>query len=111
MLGIIRKVFKYPSKEIIKLLYFSLVRSHLEYAINSWCPYLEKDINEVEKVQRRATKLIPEIRDLEYHQRLASLGLSDLETRRVRGDIFQVFKLINNLEVVNLTNGLNYSQQ
>ena len=57
VLGMIRKTFKYKNKDIIRLLYTSLVRPHLEYAVSAWCPYFEKDCNELEKVQKRATKL------------------------------------------------------
>ncbi|XP_065640464.1 uncharacterized protein LOC136073043 [Hydra vulgaris] len=52
--------------------------------ISTWSPYYTKDINELEKVQRRATKMIPELRHLEYKQRLEILGLTTLETRRLR---------------------------
>ena len=54
------------------------MRPHLEYAITAWCPYYEKDTNELEKVQRRATKLIRELKCLDYSQRLKKLGLTDL---------------------------------
>ena len=76
MLGIIRKAFKYPCSETTKLLYCSMVRPLLEYAVSAWCAYLEKDINELEKVQRRAKKLIPELRDLDYQKRLSKLELT-----------------------------------
>ena len=109
MLGMIRKGFKYPKKELVKLLYTSLVRPHLEYAISSWSPCLEKDINEIEKIQNRATKLIPELSHLDYPQRLSELGLTDLKTRRIRGDLIQMFKIINNLEKVNFVNGINFN--
>ena len=109
MLGIIRKAFKYPCSETIKLLYCSMVRPHLEYAVSSWCPYLEKDVNELEKVQRRATKLIPELHDLDYKERLNSLQLTDLSTRRLRGDLIQMYKVANNYEYIEFNKGINYS--
>jgi len=64
ILGCIKKSIKYPNREIIKLLYTSLVHPHLDYANSSCCPFLLKDIREIEKVQRIATKLIPELRNL-----------------------------------------------
>lgn len=109
ILGCIRKSFKYPNNDVIKLLYSSLVRPHLEYAISSWCPFLKKDIKEIEKVQRRATKLAPELRNLDYQQRLLRLNLTNLETRRLRGDFIQMYKLINNVESINLKRGVNYN--
>ena len=52
----------------------------------------------LEKIQRRATKLIPELRDLTYEERLKEYGLTTLETRRLRGDQIEVFKILNGYE-------------
>ena len=52
----------------------------------------------LEKIQRRATKLIPELRDLTYEERLKECGLTTLETRRLRGDQIEVFKILNGYE-------------
>ena len=54
-----------------------------------------KDLYMLEKIQRRATKLIPELKDLTYEERLKECGLSTLETRRLRGDQIEVFKILN----------------
>ena len=51
----------------------------------------------LEKIQRRATKLIPELRDLTYEERLKECGLTTLETRRLRGDQIEVFKILNSV--------------
>ena len=67
--------------------YKSLVRPHLEYCCQVWSPYLSKDINLIEGVQRRGTKLIKYIRHLSYDERLENLGLSRLTTKRVRSDL------------------------
>ena len=76
-------------------LYKAIVRPHLEYCIQAWSPYLRKDIDMLEQIQRRATKLIPELRDLRYEKRLKKCGLTTLETRRLRGDQIEVFKILN----------------
>ena len=66
-------------------LYKAIVRPHLEYYIHAWDPYLRKDIDMLEKIQRIATKHIPGLRDVRYEERLKECGLTTLETRRLRG--------------------------
>ena len=85
VLGMIRRnIFvTYKEKSLIVPLYKAIVsKPHLEYCIQAWSPYLRKDIDMLEKIQRRATKLIPGLRDLRYEERLKECGLTTLETRR-----------------------------
>ena len=76
----------YKEKQLIVPLYKAIVRQHLEYCIQAWRPYRKKDIDKLERIKRRATKMIPELRDLSYESRLLQCGLTALETRRLRGD-------------------------
>ena len=64
LLGMIKRNITYREKNLIIQLYKSIVRPHLEYCIQAWRPHLKKDIDKLERVQRRATKLIPELRKL-----------------------------------------------
>ena len=76
-------------------MYKAIVRSHLEYCIQSWSPYLRKDIDiMLEKIQRRATKLIPGLTYLRYSLK-NECGLTTLETWRLRGDQIEVIKILN----------------
>ena len=75
LLGMIRRNITYKEKSLIVPLYKAIVRPHLEYCIQAWSPYLRKDIDMLDKIQRRATKLIPELRDLRYEERLKGGGV------------------------------------
>ena len=70
VLGMIRRNITYKDKSLIVSLYQVTARPHLEYCIQAWSPYLRKYIDMLEKRQRRATKLIPGLRDLRYEERL-----------------------------------------
>ena len=72
----------------------SLVRPHLEYANIIWGPHYKLDQKAVENVQRRATKIIPNIKDLPYRERLRHLNLPSLYHRRKRGDMINTYKII-----------------
>ena len=74
-----------------------MVRSHLEYANCIWSPHTVQDQKKVEKVQMRATKLIPAIKHMSYIDRLKNLNLPTLLYRRLRGDMIMVYKLLSGL--------------
>ena len=99
-LGMIKRHIVSRDKKTIIRLYKSLVRPKLEYCIQSWNPSLIKDIELLEQVQHRATKLIPEIAHLSYHERLKYLNLTTLELRRHRGDLIETFKILKGLESI-----------
>jgi hypothetical protein len=94
VLGIIRNTFTYLDISTIPRLYMALVRPLIEYGNVIWHPSFQKDKLEIEKVQRRATKLVPDMRNLAYEDRLRSLKLPSMHHRRRRGDMIQVYKII-----------------
>ena len=71
------------------------VRPHLEYCVPGWCPYYAKDVDLLEKVQRRTTKLLSSLFHLPYETRLLKLELYSLYCRRQRGDLKETFKILN----------------
>ena len=75
-------------------LYKALVRPKLEYCIQAWRPYLKGDIEKLERVQHRATKMIAGCGNMSYEDRLKYTGLTTLEDRRNRGDVIEVFKYL-----------------
>jgi ribonuclease P/MRP protein subunit RPP40 len=100
MLGLIYRTFISKKKAIIIKLYKALVRPHLDYCVQAWRPYLQKDIDVLERVQKRATRMIEECKGKVYEERLKIVELTTLETRRVRADLVEVFKIMNGLDNV-----------
>jgi len=95
MLGVIKRNFTDRFKETIMPLYKSLVRPHLEYCVPIWSPHYQKDIELVEGVQRHATKLIEDVRNLHYEECIKKLNLMTLEKIRHSSDLIKTFKIIN----------------
>ena len=98
ILGIVKRTFTTLDKDILPLVYKSQVRPHLEYGNIIWHPRYISDIKKVENVQRRATKLIPGFQNKSYENRLKELNLYSMEYRRQRGDMIQVYKIINQMD-------------
>ena len=78
-----------------------MIRSHLEYAAPVWSPYTWKLVEELEQVQRRATKRVPSLAGLTYEERLRKLKLPTMIHRRIRGDLIDVYKYMNNIYDIN----------
>jgi len=78
----------------ILLLYKTCQASHGIFYPSLWSPYLQKDIRCLEKIQRRATKMVHGLKDIAYDDRLEILGLFSLEKRRLRGDLIEVLKIL-----------------
>ena len=97
MVGLIRRSFRYMDYATFALLFKALVRPHLEYANSVWCPYRKKDIEAIENVQRRATKMLPNLSNLSYTERLRKLKLPSLRFRRLRGDMIETFKILSGI--------------
>jgi len=85
-------------KDSFLILYKTYIRPHLEYCVQSWSPSLLKDIACLEQIQRRATKLVDSLSKVSYSERLNTLGLTTLETRRLRGDLIETYKLLTHKE-------------
>ena len=98
ILGMCVKTFENFDQVIGKTVYTTFVRPHLEFAAPAWSPHLVRDIQAIEKVQRRALRSISGLRHLSYKDRLQETKLSTLYERRQRGDLIQLFKIRNEFD-------------
>ena len=94
-MGLICRTFVLLDMYNFNLLYKSLVIPHLEYGNIIWSSFLKSDINLLENTQRRATRFIPNINKLSYHERLEKLDLPTLSYRRFRGSMIETFKILH----------------
>ena len=100
MTGIIKRSFTYMDREMFIKLYKTIIRPNLEYANTIWHPLFKRQSVDIEKVQRRATKMLHDLKNLPYSLRLKKLKLPSMKFRRIRGDLIQTFKIINDIDNV-----------
>ena len=94
VLGRMRKTFQFFNIRLFKIIYPTYIRPHLEFASAVWNSMNKADIKKLEGIQKRATKMVIELRSMEYEERLEVLGLTTLESRRKRGDLIQIYKIL-----------------
>ncbi len=103
LVGFIGRTFEHKSEKVILTLYNSLVRPLLEYYVQYWSPYYREDIDKLERVQRRVTKMIPRLRCKPYEERIQELNLFSMSKRRMRGDLIEAFKMFKGFVNVNVS--------
>ena len=104
VLGLIKKYFDYLNPIMLTHLFSTLVRPILEYNNAIWGPHYALDQRKIEKVQQRATHLLPQLQDKSYSERLTLLSLPSLLYRRLRGDLIFLYKILNNNFNTDFTN-------
>jgi hypothetical protein len=97
MVGLIKRSFGFIDCDMIVQLIKGLIRPQLEYGNAAWAPLYGKDATLIENVQRRATKLVPQLSEMTYEERLRKLKLPSLTYRRLRGDLIEAYKYLHGL--------------
>ena len=99
VLGQILRSVTYRDKVHFVKLYTQRVRCHLEHVVQCWNPWLKKDIELIERVQKRAVRCIHGLHG-SYEEKLQQINLTSLVTRRLRGDLIQTYKIVNKVDNV-----------
>jgi hypothetical protein len=94
------KCFHFRDRHVFLQLYKQYVRPHLEFATPAWSPWLQSDIQLLEKVQEKAVKMISGLAGKDYEEKCKELGLETLADRRILQDMAQVYKLVHKVDKV-----------
>ena len=108
-LGLINKVFENRTETSLLHLYKSFVRPIVEYSSVVWNPYTSCNINKLERIQKRMTRMPQRIRHLPYRDRLKSLNLLSLQSRRLRAQVILIFKMFQCEPLQDLNNYFTFS--
>jgi hypothetical protein len=96
----ISKTFHYRDRKIFLNLYKQYVRPHLEFAVSAWSPWMTKDKDMLEKVQKRAVAMISGLQGRTYNEKLKELEILSLEERRNMIDMINTFKIVKGIDNV-----------
>jgi hypothetical protein len=92
----VKKSFLPLDPKLFTIIYHTYILPILEFACPIWSPHYQKDIAQLERVQRRATKMVRGFRYLSYDERLQRLNLPSLVSKRSKIDLVETYKILNN---------------
>ena len=100
VLSQLSRALHFRDRHVFVRLYVQYVRPHLEFAVPAWSPWQEGDKEVLEKVQKRAVKMISGLEGKTYEERLKEVGLLTLEERRHQADMVQTYKIVTGKDMV-----------
>ena len=100
--SMIKRTFSCLNRSTFLKIYKGLIRSTVDYGVTVWYSFSKKNIQIFENIQRRATRIVPDLKELSYEDRLRSLNLSTLLYRRQRYDQIQIFKIVSGVEDIDV---------
>ena len=103
VLGQVTRAFHFRDRTTFLKLYKQYVRPHLEFAVPAWSPWTQGDRDTIEKVQRRAVRMVSGLKAGSYEEKLKELDMLSLEGRRTLYDMVQSFKIIRGFDDVKAT--------
>jgi len=107
VLGQISRSFHYRDRKVFIQLYKQHVRSLLEFSAPSWSPWTAADKEVLEKIQKKAVRMVSGLTGQTYEERLIELNLPTLEMRRYQSDMIQTFKIIRSIDAVDASSWFN----
>ena len=110
LIGLVKRTFSFLDKDLFLRLYKSIIRPHIDYGNSVWYPVTKKNIQAIENVQRRATRIVPELKHLAYEERLQELNLPIVQYRRRRGDLIQMFKIIHGIDDIDSSKFVSFNE-
>jgi len=110
VLSQMKRTVTYRDSKIFPKIYCMYVRPIIESSVPAWNPSKVEDVNTLEKVQRRALRMITDQGDVGYETKLQSVGMTTLRARRERGDLVEAYKILNGLSGLDKHDFFNFVQ-
>lgn len=95
VLALLKRTFGRFTRETFPIIINTYIRPNMEYAVQAWSPWLQKDVTLLQRIYHRATKLVIGFQNMTYDERIAHLDLFDFYYRRIRGDLILTYKILN----------------
>ena len=90
-----RQFYFWTNTSVLRSIYITCIRPHLEYAAQLWDPHVKRDIQMLESVQKFACKVCLKCWDMDYDNMLHCLDLPLLRVRRQHLKLITMFNIIN----------------